>query len=274
MKALIVSSLLLSLGGVLPVLAENAPATTATTAAPSPATTAAVNTPVAAAATTTTAAGATTSTATTTTTTTTTAAPAATTAPATRTLQGEVQVVTLDLQDLQNVELDLKRVRVALKHLYDEAARQPVQIEDEPEMIGDTIIYIPISFSGGGFLPMRKAWVDASMATIKPFVQLAKSDVDDFTSGAKQLEFPDKIKAELQPLVTKWAETTNGMTTRLAALEPLTSGPTYDNQAILDATKNMDRDMKELEKTRKDMYKILQKEGKRVKEKAKREANS
>lgn len=180
-------------------------------------------------------------------------------------IKGGVQKVVLNLERLRDIGLDLKHVLSASNHLFDEVTIQPVTMVTEPEIVGfGTVINIPIATQPvGPPLPPRKDRLDLAMNQMKPIVTMFKQRCDDFVAGRAELDLPQDVMAKLEPSFAQWVDLVNDVNSQLVGLEPLTQGPTYDNQAIADAANAIQKDVKKLEKTRKTIYKVIQKEGKR-----------
>jgi hypothetical protein len=176
-------------------------------------------------------------------------------------LTGKVQIITLDLDKLRDVGLDLKRIRHAASDLYDEVTLQPVSIQTQPEVVGRNIIYIPIGFSQTGYRPPSKKAIDACMTEMRPIITVMQDDVNDFVSGQKQFDLSDDTRETLKPLFEQWAQNVNEISDQLKTLDTLTGGPKYDNKAIGNAAAAIDKDCKALETIRKKIYKQIQKEG-------------
>lgn len=187
-----------------------------------------------------------------------------------KSLQGGVKLIEVDLGELRDMDLDIKRVRNAANSLKSEVSRQAVTINTTPSMIGmGTIIQVPTSFSGGGYLPPRKTAIDAAMGAMRPFIELSKRDVDDFAAGNRQLDLSESTRAKMKPLSEEWVRCISGSYSQLKILDDLTRGPSYDDQSIAGASSVIDKNMKDLGKALKQFYKLLQKEGKQDKEKGK-----
>lgn len=197
--------------------------------------------------------------------------PAGSTDDAATTLQGGVQKIEVSLDDLRDVGLDLKHVLTACSHLYDEVTIQPVSIQTQPEVVGrGIVINIPIGFTPiGPAAPPRKDRVDMCMNEINPVISRMKKSVDEFLDGSKELDLSDDMKAQLQPLTQKWVLLVQGTSADLDKLNALTVGPKYDNTAIASVAANMERGVKQLDMVRRDIYKAIQKEGKKRKAKSK-----
>lgn len=181
-------------------------------------------------------------------------------------LQGGVQKVELSLEKLRDVGLDLKHTLKAVGGLYDEVTIQPVTLITEPEVVGrGIIIQIPIGTQPvGPRQPARKDRVDLEMSSIRPEITLLKTNVDEFMSGHRQLDLPDDVLTELQPETKKWVEIVNQLSDQLSKLNQLTGGPPYDQDGIAAVAVDMQKEIKQLDETRRKIYKVIRKEGKRI----------
>ncbi len=181
-------------------------------------------------------------------------------------LQSGVKKVELSLETLRDVGLDLKHVLKAVGSLYDEVTIQPVSLVTQPEVVGPgTIIYIPINtMPVGPPQPARKDRVDLAMNNIRPIVTLLKTNVDEFESGRRQLDLPADVLSELHPQIQKWVGDVNDLANQLNQLNQLTQGPPYNNDQIASITKGMHQDIKDLDDTRRKIYKVIRKEGKKI----------
>ncbi|MBY0359010.1 MAG: hypothetical protein K2W82_13490 [Candidatus Obscuribacterales bacterium] len=177
-----------------------------------------------------------------------------------------VHKVELTLEVLRDVGLDLKHLVTAAGRLHDEVSIQPVTLQTEPEVVGmGTIIYIPIGTTPvGPPAPPRKDRLDMAMSQLTPQINIMKKNVDDFVSGKDQLDLPDDVLAELQPMTSEWVTLVNDVYAQLQKVLPLVQGPTYDNAAIAAQAIAIQQDAQKLETLRHKIYKIIRKEGSRA----------
>ncbi|HEY9759190.1 MAG TPA: hypothetical protein V6C97_28790 [Oculatellaceae cyanobacterium] len=190
-------------------------------------------------------------------------APSTDTPTSTRQLQTGVTKVELSLEKLRDVGLDLKHLIKDAGSLYDEVAIQPVALMTEPEVIGTTVINVPIGVQPTGpFQQPRKERLELTMNTIKPVVGLLKTNVDEFMSGAKQLDLSSDVLSELQPKLTEWVDLVNKLSAQEGQLESLTVGPTFNNAAIASSAVDMQKTAKKLDETRRAIYKVIRKRAK------------
>jgi hypothetical protein len=180
-------------------------------------------------------------------------------------LHGGVKQFVLNLEKLRDVGLDLKHILKASGSLYDEVTIQPVQLIYEPEIIGGTCISLPIGSQPiGPVQPARKDRVDLSMSGMRPLIDMMKKNVDEFMSGKEELALPDSVKTELKPQFKDWVYNVDDMAYKEQQLEKLTSAQPYDQQAIADAATYIHKDVRELDKARRSIYKVIRREGKRI----------
>lgn len=180
-------------------------------------------------------------------------------------LEGGVQKVTVSLETLRDVGLDLKRLLKEVSGLYDEVTIRPVRMITQPEMIGPgMIINIPIGTQPiGPAEPPKKERVDLAMSEITPVVTMMKKNVDAFVAGDSELDLSADVQKQLQPEITSWVNSVNQLSAQFNALQQQTQGPPYSNDNIAAATGAMQTSIKELDKTRRDIYKAIRNEGKR-----------
>jgi hypothetical protein len=178
-------------------------------------------------------------------------------------LEGSVQKITLDLDQLRDVGLDLKHLVKSLSSLYDEVTCEPMGMLSEPEMVGPVIISIPTIMTPiGPPQPARKERVDLAMSEIKPVIDMMKKNVNQFVSGQVKFDLPDSTMAQIQPLFDLWISDVNDLYSKELVLEGMTQGPPYNNYKIADQTMAMEKEIKKLDKSRHSIFKIVRAEGK------------
>jgi hypothetical protein len=183
-------------------------------------------------------------------------------APSLPTLQGSVQKITLDLDQLRDVGLDLKHLVKSLSSLYDEVTCEPMGMLSEPEMVGPVILSIPTIMTPiGPPQPARKERVDLAMSEVKPVIDMMKKNVNQFVSGQVKFDLPDSTMAQIQPLFTKWITDVNDLYSKELVLEGMTQGPPYDNYKIADQVMSMEKEIKDLDKSRHDIFKLVRAQG-------------
>lgn len=178
-------------------------------------------------------------------------------------LSGQVEVVELNLATLRDLGLDIKHVQHGAGTLMDEVSRQPVSIQTMPEVVGrNTIINLPVGFTGNGYVQPRKAAVDAAMGAMEPWIDLSKASVDAILEGHKKLDLDEDTKKELAPQFKEWVALVNSMYDHLQKLKVLAKKTPYDNEPMASEATAIYKDSKSLEKVRREIYKVLQREGK------------
>lgn len=181
-------------------------------------------------------------------------------APSDVQLKGGVIKVDVQLNNLTDARLDISRVRKAIANLYDEVTRQQVTMNYSPNMVGTMVIMTPTPTFTGQFLPARKKWVDASMAEIVPIIKLFKEEVDAAIEDNRRLDAGENTRKQLEPLRDQAFKGVQSSFESLVQLEKLTNTTAYNNQAIASTSKNLDKQMKDLDRNLKKAIGILQKE--------------
>jgi hypothetical protein len=176
-------------------------------------------------------------------------------------LKGGVVEIDVTLNDLRDARLSISRVRKATANLYDEVSRQQMTMTSNPNVVGTNVFMTPRVIAGP-LLPARKKWVDESMHEIGPIIKLFKEDVDLAIEDNRRTDVSDKTRKTLDPLRDEAFELVKQSFEVYKTLENLTAGPNYNNAEISTATKNLDKQMKLLDKTFKKGISILQKEAK------------
>ena len=104
---------------------------------------------------------------------------------------------------------------------------------------------------------------------MRSFIELTKADVDEFVAGRRKLHISEATRATLNPLSEQWVKYVDDAFSHFKILQSLTVGPVFDNQFIGSAAMAIDDDLKQLGKTLKQVYRLLQKEGKDVRHRQK-----
>lgn len=166
-------------------------------------------------------------------------------------LQGGVQKTAkqamLGFKSINEATGKLKR---AASDLFAECSRHDQQIEEEPEMIGGTIIEIPISFDLGPCLPPRKKYVDLFMSHIEQFDSLLDEEVQGIL-------IPDDKANSVNPLISDMNVIMKDVDTRLAGLKQLTGTSPYPGNAIGQQCKLISDDMKQLNELTKKAFRMI-----------------
>jgi hypothetical protein len=195
-------------------------------------------------------------------------------APSSVQLQGTVQKISLDLNQLRDVGLDLKHLVKSLSSLYDEVTIQPMTMISEPEVVGPVVISIPtVPVPAGPPEPPRKERVDLAMSSIKPTIDLMKSNVNEFVAGQVQFDLPEATITQIKPLFDQWVSGVNDLYSKELELETMAAGPPYNNYKIADQTMNMEKEIKKLDESRHAIFKIVRAEGEKLLHEERKEEN-
>lgn len=179
----------------------------------------------------------------------------------TTTLKGTVVEVVTTLDNLQDARLSISRVRKAAANLYDEVNRQQVSMNYNPNFVGSAVITIA-SPTIAHALPARKKWIDASVSEIGPIIELFKEDVSTAVENNRRTNASAAARKQLDPIREEAFRLVRRSFNDYSQIKGLTSGAHYDNAAISAATKRLDDNMKNLDRSLKKGIAILQKDSK------------
>lgn len=177
-------------------------------------------------------------------------------------LQGGVVKVQTSIDDLRDARLSISRVRKSVANLYDEVTREQMSMTYNPNLIGTTVITVPMPVRTGITLPARPKWVRASMNEMRPTLTLFKEDVDIAIESDRHVDASERTKEALAPLRSEAFGAVEKSFKIFQQLESLTQGPSFDNESIATNAKSLDKELKELDRSLKKGISILQKEAK------------
>ena len=177
-------------------------------------------------------------------------------------LKGAVVQIHVTLNDLRDARLAVSRARKASANLYDEVTRQDMTMSFNPNVVGSTVIMTPMPMFSGACLPARPKWVKEAMAEIGPIIELFKEDVDAAIESNRRTDVSEDARQKLDPVRDQAFAGIKSAFEIYKQLQTLTSGTTYDNNAIATAAKSLDKQMKQLDQSLKRGISILQKEAK------------
>lgn len=175
-------------------------------------------------------------------------------------IKGTVIKVDIALNDLRDARLSISRARKAAANLFDEVTRQQMTMTYNPNIIGTTVITVPMPQFTGAYLPARPKWVKASMDEIGPIVTLLKEDVDAAIESNRRADVSNRGQSSLAPLREGVFSSVKSSFDIYQQLQQLTAGSNYENQEIANTVKKLDENFKQIDKDLKKGIAILQKE--------------
>ena len=158
----------------------------------------------------------------------------------------------VELGNVRDILLDVRRAKVAASHLYLEVTRHPITSYNYVDAMGPVMMEIPMpTFDMSEVLPARQKWVELYMQEITPALTYIKSDGDGIKSGEVDLNFSDKVRTKFDSLLQDAGTSIDKATACGVQLQKLTTAPPYDNLAIAKQTSELHKDLREVEKTTK-----------------------
>jgi len=181
-------------------------------------------------------------------------------------LQGKVQGgPTVILQGLHDVGVSVHHLQENLKALLYESMRQDMVVVGEPNVIGSMVIPAipdPSGMMSMGYLPPRKKWVDYFMTQIEEIIPLLDHELN-------ALPRPEPTDTELLEAYTEMFDAARGFNPPWSALESVTKGPEYKNDAIATAASSLMGQVDKFKKLKEKVFKMVKEEAKHKKKESK-----
>lgn len=163
-------------------------------------------------------------------------------------LQGSVVKTVKEAQlGLNTLAKTLGQLKHSDTDLYNEATRQMANLIEEPEIIAGTVIYIPVNFTTGNYLPMRKKWVDYYMTQLAKLMPMLEEDIDAILIPDDKVEKADEYMTQMRGDI-------EDIQNQFKILTQLTLGPNYNQNAIAAICHNIDHDIKQMDEARKKAF--------------------
>jgi len=179
-------------------------------------------------------------------------------------LQAGVSTVDVELGDIRDILLDMKRAKVAASHLYDEVSRHPITMYNYATVMGPVMMTIPEPmFDMSEVLPARKKYVDLYMQELTPLISYVKNDLQGVQNGSSQLKLSEKVEDKFSKDMQECSSGADIVSQCATQLQQLTTAPPYDNLAIAKCTSSLHKELRKLEKSTKDLGHEVKDSGKR-----------
>ncbi len=172
-------------------------------------------------------------------------------------LKAGLQESQASLARMRDVSQDVKSIERAVDGLYKESTRQLVATDLSHNIIAGANVNIPFSYKCGQYLPPRQEWVERYVADIGPTLSLLKKGVDEMEQGRQTVMVPATIKDEFQELFVQWSELVKGANQHYDKLKAYTAEAKLTNKQLGNYALELSRDVRALDLTIKDSYKLV-----------------
>jgi hypothetical protein len=167
-------------------------------------------------------------------------------------LTGGTSVGNVELSNVRDILLDVRRAQAASAHLYGEVTRHPITGYTYADSMGPVMIEIPMpTFDMSEVLPARRQWVELYMGEISSVLAYVKADLDSIKAGGADLSLSPKDKPVFEKDLQEASATIDRAVGFGEQLKKLTVASPYDNLAIARLISPLHKDLKEVEKTTK-----------------------
>jgi hypothetical protein len=175
-------------------------------------------------------------------------------------LKGGASVVHIEIGNVRDVQIDIKRAKANANHLFDEMTRHPITSYNAINTMGPVMMtFIEPTFDMKEVLPARQKWVELYMAQIAPTVALIKEDFDAINAGRNTLQYPVGDKEKLDEHLNECFKQVDAASAAAAVLQTLTAAPPYDNLAVSKQAVVLAKSLDEMDKATKHLIGELKK---------------
>ena len=175
-------------------------------------------------------------------------------------LKSGASIVDVEIGNVRDISIDIKRAKTAANHLFDEVTRHPITSYNAINTMGPVMMtFEEPTFDASKVLPPRQKWVDVYMQQITPSVMLIKEDVESINTGRQEMGFNAEAKAKLDEHLAECTKNINEAAGFAETLKTLTAAPPYDNLAIAKNAVRMHKSLDEMQKSTKHLIDELKK---------------
>jgi hypothetical protein len=175
-------------------------------------------------------------------------------------LKGGASVVHVEIDNVRDVQIDIKRAKANANHLFDEMTRHPITSYNAINTMGPVMMtFIEPTFDMKEVLPARQKWVELYMQQIAPTVALIKEDFDAINSGRNTLQFPAGDKEKLDEHLNECFKEIDAASAAATTLQKLTTAPPYNNLAVSKQAVVLAKSLEEMDKATKHLIGELKK---------------
>lgn len=161
------------------------------------------------------------------------------------------------LSDLRDLRLSLGQVKQQAVNLFLESTRKVIPVTDPVVPSSPTEIDSSMFHPEFKYLPPRKEWLVFYVNTLEPIMQMLMDDIHDVDTNGRN--YPPELEAKTDPLWKSWRSEVDHMRASLDKVQELIEPESGTNKSLTDAAVALFDKAKVLEKTRIEVYEILQK---------------
>jgi hypothetical protein len=164
----------------------------------------------------------------------------------------------LTLSELRDAGLALQQIRGEAIHIYLEAARKPVPLNDDPKLVEPKTIPSADLAIDGTCEPVRRDWLVFFVGTIEPILHLLTDDVEKVENEETKLVMPNVEKEQADKLWREWAQGVQDLNRDLDNIFMLLGSNKIDNKGVANQAIAIFNSCQKLEDVRVRVHKIIQ----------------
>jgi hypothetical protein len=168
------------------------------------------------------------------------------------------QEYILTLSELRDAGLALQQIRGEAIHIYLEAARKPVPLNDDAHLVEPKSIPAQDLVVDHTCEPVRRDWLVFFIGTMEPIIQLLSDDVEQVENEETKLVMPNVEKEMADRLWREWAQGIKDLNKDLDNMFALLDSGKIDNKALANQAVAIFNACQKLEDVRVCVHKVIQ----------------
>lgn len=164
----------------------------------------------------------------------------------------------LTLSEIRDIGLTLQQIKGEAIHVYLEAARKPVPLNDDAKLVEPKSIPVSDLVIDRTCEPVRHDWLVFFVGTMEPIVHLLTNGVEQVENEETKLVMPNVEKEIADKLWHEWAQGIQDLDKDLDNMSELLNSEKIDNKVLADQAVAIFNSCQKLEDVRVRVHKVVQ----------------
>jgi hypothetical protein len=164
----------------------------------------------------------------------------------------------LTFSELRDIGLTLQQIKEEAVHIYLEAARKDVPLNDDPKLVEPKSIPVAGLYVDSSCEPIRRDWLVFFIGTMEPIIHLLNEGVSQVENEETKLVMPNVEKETANRLWAEWAQGIEDLNKDLDKLNELLNSAKVENKALADQAVAIFNSCQKLEDVRVRVHTVIQ----------------
>jgi hypothetical protein len=174
-------------------------------------------------------------------------------------LKGNVRrEYVLTFSELRDIGVTLQQIQEEAVHIYFEAARKDVPLNDDPKLVEPKSIPVAGLRIDRTCEPVRREWLLFFIGEMEPFIHFLNDGVAQVENEETKLVMPNLEKEAANKLWAEWAEGIQDLNKELDNMNELLSSEKIENKALADQAVAIFNSCQKLEDVRVKVHTVIQ----------------